>query len=170
MVYIKEVSYVLDNWFWRFWPFWRFLTIFTCLRRQIDIEWPFLNRFLSLRAHSNRLEKTLEEVPKKIENFEKMTFLWRHMRSHMFWIFVFDDFYVFETTNRHSSAISEPILIIEGSFEPSWETLEEVKKNWKFRKNDVFMTSYVPKLTFWLTNDVIMTSFFEIFNCFWYLF
>ena len=52
----------------------------------------------------------------------------------MFWIFglddfdLFDDFYVFETKISHRMAIYEPILIIQGSFEPSWETLEEVQK------------------------------------------
>ena len=46
----------------------------------------------------------------------------------MFWIFGFDDFYVFETKISHRMAIYEPILIIYGSFEPSWETLEDVQK------------------------------------------
>ena len=44
---------------------------------------------------------------------------------------IFDDFYVFETKISHRMAIYEPILIIQGSFEPSWETLEEVQNKFE---------------------------------------
>ena len=73
---------------------------------------------------------------------------------------IFDDFYVFETTNRHRMAISEPILIIEGSFEPSWKTLEEVQKKLKISKKWRFYDVICAKIDVFFRKSATNLLFF----------
>ena len=154
MVYIKEVSYVLDIWFWWFWPFWRFLTIFTCLRRKLAIEWSFMNRFWSSRAHSNRLGKLYKRYQHFLKNSKKWRFydvicakidvFLEKALPTCYFLCDFDQWGLFWTVLKNSR--------------------RRFKNFWKFWKNDVIMTSFIPKMTSFFRKRAAKSSFI---NRFW---